>query len=176
MNYIDILLGLLLFVAAIRGFIKGFIYELASLAALILGVWGGIHFSGYIAGFIENTFSWHPEHLNLISFFITLLIIVLVVHLIGMALDKLVDAIALGFLNHVAGLFFGILKAAFILSILLVLFDRFDSDNEIISGEDKKNSQVYEPLKNFAPSLFPFLEFRNEGIPAKEDKNDEKVV
>ncbi len=45
MNYIDIILGLLLLVAAVRGFMKGFIYEVASLAALILGVWGGIHFS-----------------------------------------------------------------------------------------------------------------------------------
>ena len=39
MNYIDIILGVLLIIAAIRGFRKGFIIELASLAALVLGIW-----------------------------------------------------------------------------------------------------------------------------------------
>lgn len=178
MNYIDIILGLLLIVAAIRGFMKGFIFELASLAALILGVWGGIHLSYYIAGFIEKTFSWHSEYLGLLSFFITFLLIVIVIHLIGMALSKVVEAIALGFLNHTAGLFFGIIKAAFILSILLVLFDRFDRDSSIISGKDKEKSRVYEPLKNFAPSIFPPLDFRNEGSPFKENntQGQRKVV
>jgi membrane protein required for colicin V production len=175
MNYIDIILGLLLIVAAIRGFIKGFIYEIASLVALILGVWGGIHFSYYLADFIEHTFSWHSKHLELISFFIILVVIVIVIHLIGMALSKVVDAISLGFLNHTAGLFFGIVKAAFILSILLILLDRLDRYYDFIPEEDKVKSRTYEPLKNFVPSIFPFLNFWDE-IPQQENKKNETVV
>ena len=44
MNYIDIILGILLLLSAIGGFKKGLIVELASLAALILGIWGAIEF------------------------------------------------------------------------------------------------------------------------------------
>ncbi len=177
MNYIDIILGLLLVVAAIRGFVKGFIFEVASLAALILGIWGGIHFSCYLAGFIGDTFSWHPDYLGLLCFFIILVVVVVVVHLAGMALSKLADAVALGFLNHVAGLFFGIVKSAFILSILLLLFDQFDRHRHIIPEEHKVQSQVYEPLKNFAPSIFPFLNFSKEDFPNKGNgKKDKQIV
>jgi len=175
MNYIDIILGFLLIVAAIRGFMKGFIYEVASLTALILGVWGGIHLSYYIAGFIEKTFNWHPEYLGLLSFFITFLLIVIVIHLTGMALSKVAEAIALGFLNHTAGLLFGVIKAAFILSILLVLFDQLDSDSHMIPGKDKEKSRVYEPLKNFTPSIFPSLNFKNERSPVKEKSGQEQM-
>lgn len=176
MNYIDIILGLLLIVAAVRGFLKGFIYEIASFAALILGVWGGIHFSYSLAGFLEHTFSWHSDHLELISFFIILIVIVIVVHLVGMALSQVVEAISLGFLDHTAGLFFGIVKAAFILSILLVLLDRFDRQYDFIPEEDKAKSRTYEPLKDFVPAIFPFLNFWDERTPKKEDKTNEKVV
>lgn len=176
MNYIDIILGLLLIIAAIRGFVKGFVFEVASLAALILGVWGGIHFSRYLAGFIGNVFSWHPEYLGLLSFFIILIVVVVVIHLIGMALSKMADAMALGFLNHTAGLFFGIIKSAFILSILLVLLDWFDRHHNFIPKEDKVKSRVYEPLKNFAPSIFPFLDFGEDEFPVKEKEAKETVV
>jgi len=176
MNYIDIILGLLLIVAAVRGFMKGFIYEVASLAALILGVWGGIHFSYSLARFLEHTFSWHSNHLELISFFVILVVIIVVVHLVGMALSKVVEAISLGFLDHTAGLFFGIIKAAFILSILLVLLDRFDREVDFIPEDDKAKSRTYEPLKNFVPTIFPFLNFWDERTPAKENKTNEKVV
>jgi len=177
MNYIDIILGILIITAAVRGFMKGFIVELASFAALILGIWGGIYFSHFTAGYISRIFSWNPEYLWLVSFFITLILIVVVVHLIGMALDKLVEAMALGFLNHAAGLFFGIVKAAFILSILLVLFDKVDANNHVIPRNDKEKSRVYEPLKNFVPSVFPFLNFWDEEIPANDkDKELRKVV
>ncbi len=84
------------------------------------------------------------------------------------------DAVSLGFLNHVAGLFFGIVKSAFILSILLGLFDRFDRHRHLIPEEHKVQSRVYEPLKNFAPSIFPFLDFSDQDFPMKGTDKEEK--
>lgn len=177
MNYIDIILGLLLLVAAVRGFMKGFIYEVASLAALILGVWGGIHFSHSLADLIRHTFSWDPSYLRLLSFLIILLVIVVLIHLLGAVLSKIVDAVSLGFLNHTAGLFFGVVKAAFILSILLVLLDRFDRQHDFIPDGDKAASRTYEPLRNFVPSVFPFLNFwEEERMQDKPEENRQKVV
>ncbi len=177
MNYIDIILGILIIIAAIRGFMKGFIVEVASLVALILGVWGGIHFSHFTAGYITRVFGWHSEYLWLVSFFITLLVIIVLVHILGKILDKLVEAMALGFLNHAAGLVFGIIKAVFILSILLVFFDKADTTNHIIPRKDKEKSQVYEPIKSFVPTIFPFLNFWDDNTPADNEKHKgEKLV
>lgn len=172
MNYIDLILGILLIIGAVRGFLRGFISEFAGLAALILGVWGAIHFSYLTSGFIIDQFSYHPEHLGLISFFITFLIIVVLVHMVGKATENILSAIALGFLNKFAGILFGAVKTALILSVLLMIFDRLDEDAEIIPKDIKEESQMYEPVKNLVPNLLPFLDFWN--IDKEQFKNHKK--
>jgi len=161
MNYIDIVLGILLIIAAVRGFVKGFIVELASLAALILGVWGAIHLSHYTGDFLRDAFDLSSKHAGLIAFIVTFVLIIVVVHIFGNFLTHVVEAMQLGLLNHLAGLFFGVLKTALILSILLVFFDKMDEDSHILDPETKEKSQVYEPLKNLVPTLLPFLDIRD---------------
>jgi membrane protein required for colicin V production len=147
MNYIDIIIGLLLIFAAIRGFRKGFIVELASLAALILGIWGAIEFSYITEDFIKENFNFKTDYLYLISFAATLIIIVILVHLIGQAITKFIEAAMLGFLNKIAGMAFGVLRTALILSIILIVFEIFEVDMKIISQETKRAG----------PKLCPFL-------------------
>lgn len=173
MNYIDIVLGILLIIAAVRGFVKGFIVELASLAALILGVWGAIYLSHYTGSFLIDAFDMTSKHVGLIAFIITFIFIIVVVHILGNFLTHLVEALQLGLLNHLAGLLFGVLKTALILSILLVFFDKMDEDAHYIAPETKEKSQVYEPLKNLVPTLLPFLDIRD--LSNDKDKADEKV-
>ena len=159
MNYIDIILALLLFFSAINGFRKGLISELASLAALILGIWGAIEFSYVTTDFLTENFEIHTRYLNIISFIITFAVIVILVHVVGSVINKLVETVMLGFVNKLAGMAFGILKSALILSIILVVFDKIDEDVEILSRKAKSESRLYAPIRNFAPSIFPFIDF-----------------
>ncbi len=158
MNYIDIILGLLLVFSAISGFRKGLVAELASLAALILGIWGAIEFSYITSDFLTENFNLETEYLNIISFVVTFIVIVILVHIVGSAVNKFIETAMLGFINKLAGLAFGILRSALILSIILVVFDKIDEDVEILSKEAKAESRLYEPIRNFAPSLFPFID------------------
>lgn len=177
MNYIDIVLGILLVLAAISGFRKGLVVELASLAALILGIWGAVKFSYITSEFLVENFDWKWDHLNIASFIITFVVIVILVHIVGSTVNKLVETVMLGFVNKLAGLVFGILKAALILSIVLVVFDKIDEDVNIISEETKTESRMYEPIRNLAPSIFPFINFWNDE--SNSDKNEpwyKKVV
>ena len=172
MNYIDIILGLLLLFAAISGFRKGLVSELASLAALILGIWGAIEFSYITTDFLIENFDLQTDYLNIISFIITFIVIVILVHIVGNAVNKLVETAMLGFINKLAGLAFGILRSALILSIILVVFEKIDEDVEILSNEAKEESRLYEPIRNFAPSLFPFINiWDTSDEPTKEDEN-----
>ena len=43
----------------VTGFINGFVRELASLAALILGIWGAIKFSTFTAAQLDGLFVQH---------------------------------------------------------------------------------------------------------------------
>ena len=162
MNYIDILLGIILVLSAIRGFRKGLVVELASLAALILGIWGAIKFSYITSEFLVEKFDWKWDHLNIVSFIITFVVIVILVHIVGNTVNKMVETFLLGFVNKLAGLVFGILRAALVLSILLVVFDKIDEDVHILSEETKEGSRMYEPIRNLAPTIFPFIDFWDE--------------
>lgn len=172
MNYIDIILGLLLLFAAISGFRKGLVSELASLAALILGIWGAIEFSYITTNFLVENFNLETDYLSIISFIITFIVIVILVHIVGSAVNKFIEAAMLGFINKLAGLAFGILRSALILSIVLIVFEKIDEDVEILSKEAKTESKLYEPIRNFAPSLFPFINIWDESDGNnKEDEN-----
>ncbi len=169
MNYIDIVLGVLLVLSAISGFRKGLIVELASLAALILGIWGAIEFSYITSEFLVKNFDWKWDHLNIVSFIITFIVIVILVHIIGNTVNKLVETVMLGFVNKLAGLVFGILRGALFLSIILVVFDKIDEDVGILSKDTKAESRIYEPLRNLAPSIFPFIDFWDEKSKSEKD-------
>ena len=168
MNYIDIVLGLLLLFSAINGFRKGLIVELASLAALVLGIWSAIEFSDVTANYLTDKINFTSDYLNIISFAITFVVIVVLVHIVAKVVNKLVETVMLGFVNKLAGLAFGIVKAALILSIVLLVFDKIDSDVKILSDKVKSESRMYEPIKNFAPSIFPFIDFWSDDKNSKE--------
>lgn len=168
MNYIDLVLGIILIIAAIQGFRKGFIVELASLAALILGIWGALKFSDWTAGFIANTMNYHSKHLGTIAFVVTFIAIVIIIHILGKVLDNAVKAVALGFLNRLAGIIFGVLKTAVILSIFLLLFDSIDENVHILPSVQKAESKVYIPMKQLVPTLFPFIKVEFNDIWNKE--------
>jgi len=175
MNYIDLILGLILIVAAVQGFRKGFIVELASLAALILGIWGGIKFSDWTAGFITRTTGYHSEHLKVIAFLVIFVAIVIIIHILGKLLDNVVKAVALGFLNRLAGIIFGVLKTCVILSILLLLFDSVDENVHILPSGQKAESKMYTPLRQLVPTLFPFIKLWNADDKTKpEEKSTEQ--
>ncbi len=162
MNYIDIILLILILLSAINGFRKGFIEELAGLAALILGIWAALQFSGLIAQLITENFDYQSRFLSVIAFLVTFIIVLIIVNIIGAMVSKLIKSIHLGFLNQLAGLVFGVVKGALVLSVFLVVFNKLDQDVHLISKEAKQNSRMYEPVKNFAPSVFPFLDFWGE--------------
>jgi len=176
MSYIDIVLGILLIIAAVRGFYKGFIVEAASLLALILGIWGAIHFSYFTADFLVNTFGWDSKNMSIIAFLMTFIVIIVVVHILGKILTKVVEALALGFLNHLAGLLLGVLKTALILSVLLLFLDKIDEEKNLISEEARQESQAYEPVKNLVPTLLPFLNFwDNPDLMVPEKSKEDEI-
>lgn len=171
MNIIDILLGALLLFGLIRGLMKGLFVEVASLVALIAGVYGAIHFSNFAAEFLIERVDWSEKTINLTAFAITFVIIVLAISLAGKALTKLADFAALGFLNKLLGALFGALKIGLILSIVLMVFSKMNKTIPLLSDEDLKDSVLFEPVKSLAPMIFPSIlnsEVENEET-AKSD-------
>ena len=72
MGIIDIVLGALILFGLVRGFMKGLFVEVASLVALIAGVYGAIHFSNFAGDFLESKVDWNENTINIVAFAITL--------------------------------------------------------------------------------------------------------
>ncbi len=175
MNYIDIILGLLLIFSAIGGFKNGLITELVSLAALILGIWGAIHFSDITTGLLIKYFDLKSNYLNIISFGVTFIVIVILVHIVGNVVNNMVESGMLGITNKLGGMVFGLVRSILFLSIVLMVFDKIDNDVQILPEDVKAKSRMYEPIRNIAPSIFPFIDIWNNN--QKPDKgNVNKVV
>lgn len=157
MNYFDLIFVIPLLWGAYKGFSKGLIISIASLIALLLGIYGAIHFSGLVGSLVSDNIDIQNNYVPLVAFAITFLGIVIGIHFLAKMLSKLMEAIALGWLNTLAGILFGILKSAFIISVFIFIIEKIDSNNTIVSKEIKEQSLLYQPIKYLAPSIFPSL-------------------
>lgn len=177
MNYIDLIILIFLLWSVYRGFKNGLIIEVASLAALILGIFGAIKFSYMTSDFLVEKFEMTTKYLPLISFAITFVVIVIVVHLLAKALDKLVKAVALGFINRLFGILFGVVKTAFILSIILVILNTIDRKTQFLPEDKIEESLLYKPISAFAPLIFRDLNFESiREFRDQKEKEDEVSI
>jgi len=169
MSVLDIILSVLLLFGLVRGFMKGLFVEVASLVALIAGIYGAIHFSYYAANILENKVNWDEKYINIAAFAITFVLIILIISLAGKALTKLADFAALGIINKLLGGVFGALKIGIILSIVLMIFSRMNKSIPFFSEDELKSSILYEPVKTIAPLIFPNI------IKTEDDSESDEV-
>jgi membrane protein required for colicin V production len=163
MNWIDIIIVVILILSMISGFTNGLISEVASLAALILGIWGAIRFSSFTAGKLYEYFDMTGKYTGVVSFFITFCIIVVVIHFIGVLATKIADAAALGFFNRILGILFSFLKTILIMSVFFVILNSLDSRGHFLPAETIEHSRFYNPISEIAPSIFPMLKGEDAG-------------
>lgn len=157
MNYIDIIIIIILGFSVVRGFINGLVIEVASLAALILGIWGAIKFSGFTSMKLYEYFDMAGPSIGIISFIITFIIIVIIIHFIGMLINKLMEAIALGFLMKLLGTVFGLLKTTLIMSVIFVVLNSINTRRPFLPDQKIEESVLYNPISDIAPALFPII-------------------
>jgi membrane protein required for colicin V production len=159
MSFIDIILIALFIIAGFHGYKKGFVSQFASLAGLLLGIWGALKFSDFTADLLIKYFHISTEYLHLIAFGVTFLIIVFIVHLIGKAVEGVFELAFLGYANSILGVVFGVLKMAFILSVFLIIIEKADTKMNILPNDIAEKSIFYRPIARLAPSIFPDLNF-----------------
>lgn len=150
MNWLDWLILVLLLLAAFKGYQRGFIVEVASLAALLLGLWAGVHLSSRVAEAIGMA----PERTAL-AFLITFLLVLIGVHLLARLITSMINAVQLGLPNRLAGTVFGLVRAAFVYSVLLNVLAGVRGDLPALGSTE--GSRLHDPLQALAPTVVPAL-------------------
>lgn len=153
MNWLDIVILVWLGMAAFKGFANGFIRELATLVAYVAGIWAAIHINERVGEWLGFD---HDQ--AMLSILVAFLLVLWGVLLLGKAMTTAVDVALLSLPNKLAGLFFGVVKQAFFLSVALNL--AFAMGQHGLTGRvnaASDDSVLASPLRSFAPLFVPAL-------------------
>jgi membrane protein required for colicin V production len=151
MNWLDLLLLLIIALAAGRGYKRGFIIEFCSFLALWLGVYAALHFSAPVARWFAL-----EEERSITAFLITFVAVLVLVHLLARALTLLIDLAQMGWANKLAGVGAGMLRSVFLLSILLNLLLAY-TRGQLPPVALREDSVLAGPITRVSPILLPAL-------------------
>lgn len=157
MNTLDIILCILLFLFAYKGFTQGFIIGLATLVGLVAGIWAAVHFADHATHVLRDIVHLHTSHMALASFIFTFLAVLILVFLLGKLLTGIINLMALGMVNRLAGALFGIAKGCLILSAFLYVLISLDTGGSLLSASQRQQSKLYKPIAFIFPALLPIV-------------------
>src|SRR5438094_3768402 len=97
---IDIIIGILLVIACIKGYQKGLIIALFSMIAFIVGLAAALKLSIWVTNHLKGRFDISDRWLPFVSFALVFLVVVLLVHLGGKLIAKTFQLMSFGWINR----------------------------------------------------------------------------
>ena len=156
-NYLDLIFGGLILFGAFKGFRKGVIVELASLLALVLGIYGAIQFSGFVADQLVVYIDWDKRYVDLAAFGLTSIAIILGVSLLGKILTSLAELVMLNGINRMLGLLFGGMKLAVFSGVILIFLMKANALFGFIPTEIIEQSLLCDSLLGLGEWIFDYV-------------------
>ena len=123
MSNIDISILIIVGAGFVFGLFKGLVRELASLAAIVLGIYGAKLFSSLLVPLVVDMLGVSEKVAQPLSYVVLFIAIAVALLILARTVDKVFDAVSLGGLNKFLGGVFGALKYALIISVLINVFE-----------------------------------------------------
>ncbi|NJD91798.1 MAG: CvpA family protein [Geobacter sp.] len=121
MNLVDILIWLILAGFVYKGFNRGLVRQICSLAGFLLGGWAAIRYHLYLAD-VSRHLIHLPHYLaTILSFLFIFLLTGLLFYLLGHILTMMFKVMLLGGVNRIGGVLLGFLEGAFIICMVLYI-------------------------------------------------------
>ncbi|MDD4440229.1 MAG: CvpA family protein [Tissierellia bacterium] len=176
MNWFDLTTLILLLVALVKGYRKGFIMQLVGLAVIVLAAIFGGKLAETILPEINRFLDISYNLARVLSFLIAFGLIAVVISIIGRLIQKFVDVVFLSFFNRVLGSVIAVGTMMVVLSIVLNLVLMLDKRENMISSEIRKESFFFERVETVVPAIVPYLdkEFWEEYVPENYRKEIEE--
>ena len=125
----DIIILVIIAASAVWGIFKGFVRQIVSIAALLLGIWCAFKFTAYLSAQAKELLSLSiaQNTLHIIMFVVIFIIVMILAHFIGKGIEGIIKLSLLGWLNRLLGFLFGALKATIILSVAVYLINHLNN-------------------------------------------------
>lgn len=154
-HYLDIALLIAAAWFLFKGIKNGLVKEITFLLVLILGIYATYNYSFIMLSFLRKNLEWGKDLSLILSFLLTFLATAFVIYFIGAFLTKIINFIALGWLNSLLGGVFGLTKMIIVASIVFALFDKINHDDTFYDQESLEESMGYRTVSYVNTDIFP---------------------
>jgi len=144
---IDIIFAILMVLALIQGYRRGLIVAVFSLVSIIIGLAAAIKLSAAVANHLGHAVKVSDKWLPVVSFAIVFIAVVFLIRLGARAIQKLTEAMMLGWANRLGGIILYAVIYLTIFSILLFYADQL----KIIKPDTIKSSVTYSFIRPWGP-------------------------
>jgi len=147
---IDIALVIIFLIGAYSGYRKGFLSELFSLVGIILGILAGFKLMGVAMLMLGENYKVNEKVLPYVAFAVVFIIVVILVSILGRVLKSSLEKTVLGNADQVAGSVLGILKTAFMASVMLWITSSVEMN---VPAKWSEGSWLYPFTVSLAPEV-----------------------
>jgi membrane protein required for colicin V production len=150
---IDVIFAVLMVLALIQGFRRGLIVAVFSFIAIIVGLAAALKLSSVVAKHIGPTVKISEKWLPIISFIIVFIVVLLLIRLGAKAIQRITEAVMLGWVNRLGGI---ILYAAIYITVFSILLF-YAGQIKIIKPETIQASVTYPFIQPWGPKAIDSL-------------------
>lgn len=153
MNWLDIVLLCLAGIGFMKGLFDGFIKQVVSLIALVIGLF----FSAQAASFLKvhiAALGWFPEQgVTILSYIAGFLLVVGIILLAGEIINRVVSVTPLSIFNHLSGGLIGFCFMLIFLSLILNGLEAIDQGSVLLPRQAKVESILYTYIRDILPTI-----------------------
>lgn len=162
MNWIDLLGLLVLSIFFLMGLVKGFIREVLIFAGIIVSFFLALHLMGFAASWVEKWIVIPATIALLVGFIAVFLGLIVLFHILGYVLHRIVRASPLSIFDRLGGGLLGILKAGLIIFVIILLLSLVPFQGGAANQLD--DSRIYGVVVKTAPVFRKYLRAAAPGL------------
>ncbi|WP_373400344.1 CvpA family protein [Algoriphagus halophilus] len=166
MSTVDIILLVILGLGAFEGYRQGFLMGVLGLFGFVIAIILGIYFMDPMTDWLQENVTEFNLGYPILGFFVIFIFTLVLINSVGWVLKRAMDMVLLGSLDSLAGVFLGVVKAAFFISLFfwqaslfkLDLPKQWTAESEYLGFIEPVAPAIVEAIEPFFPKVEENLE------------------
>ena len=146
---IDLFFCILMILAVIKGYSRGFIVAIFSFFAVIIALAAALKLSTAVAGWLQQSTNLAAKWLPFLSFLLVMFGFILLIRLVAGILQKTAEFMLMGWINRLGGIVLYTVIYITVFSVILFYADKI----HLLKQETIHESKVYGFTEPFGPTI-----------------------
>lgn len=158
MNIIDIIILVLIVLAAIKGLSDGLIRQVGGILGLFLGIFLAGRFSSRLADWLHQWVNAPENIVKIISFVLIIIAVCICMHLLGRLLEKIINLVTLGWINRILGMLLSVFTAVLLIGVFIsLIYYVNDTWFTLIRPSTLEASKGVTVISGISDAIFPYI-------------------